>query len=302
MKNTNTLTDFIYLDIDRVRSYVAQLYQGLPEVLEEVHGNEQSGGANVGISIPLFGQTGIKGDILYQKSTSETRSFHHHLYNLFENKLNELNKVKKINSDFKKEDWVQDNFKDGSFILTQGKVQIVDYQRIVSTLDMIPRLMEIVLTFKKQELLQKRQKGILDQPTYEKLLKNSDANIPKKNDINKMAELVEKLYSGIARVKACPLLNDEKYRFVGNAAVENFSASPNNPLSAGLLSGSNWSVLGLINEPILNPVTVEQNISSQHFEDVLENLVYAMQEISKFTFILQFPAISITPVAIYRRC
>jgi hypothetical protein len=39
--NQNTLKDFIYLDIDRVRSFTSQLFEGIPETSDSKNGKEQ---------------------------------------------------------------------------------------------------------------------------------------------------------------------------------------------------------------------------------------------------------------------
>lgn len=299
------VTDFIYLDIDRVRSLVAQLYQGLPEAYEETKGREKSGGGEAGITAPLIGKIGIKGDILYQKSTTETRSAHHYLYSLLEQKLGEFGKVLKVDTGFSKDDWNHDKFKDGTFILVQGRIQIIDYRSVVNVLQMIPRIMEIASSFKKQELRQKLQKNEIDQRTYEKLLKSSEITAINKKDIMQISEMVEKLYFGIARVKAFPFIDDDQFRFVGNTIYEYFSTSSNNPISSGLLSGTSWYMMGLINETIAySPASSPESrgYTGQNFEDILESLVFSMQEINKFTLSIEFPSISIIPIAIYRLC
>lgn len=303
MKKTNDrLTDFIYLDIDRIRSFIAQLYQGVPEAFEETKGQEKSGKGEAGITAPLLGKLGIEGSILYQKSTAETRSAHHYLYSLLEQKLNEFSKFVKVDADFSKDDWTPDKFQDGTFVLVQGRIQIIDYRNVVNVLDMLPRIIDIVSHFQKQTLLQKLQNREIDQRTYDSSLKSTGITTINKKDITQISEIVEKLYHGIARVKAFPFGNENKFCFTGNTIYEYFSTSPDNPLSSGLLSGANWYMMGLINEPISYSTTPLSEQSEQSFEDKLEALVFAMQGISKLTLSVQFPSIAITPIAIYRQC
>jgi hypothetical protein len=300
--SNNKLTDFIYLDIDRIRSFIAQLYQGVPEAFEETKGQEKSGKGEIGIAAPLLGKAGIGGSILYQKSTAETRSAHHYLYSLLEQKLNESGKVLKVDSNFPKDNWNQDRFKDGTFILVQGKIQIIDYRNVVSVLQMIPRMMEISSIFQKQKLRQQLQKNEIDQRTYDRLIKSAGTTPIDKKDLKNVSEVVEKIYYGIARVKAFPFLDDEPLRFVGNAIYEYFSTSPNNPLSSGILSGTNWYMMGLINEPITYSTIPPSESEQKNFEDSLEAVVLSMQEINKQTLSVKFPSIPITPIAIYRQC
>jgi hypothetical protein len=118
--------------------------------------------------------------------------------------------------------------------------------------------------------------------------------------------MVDKLYSGISRVKVFPFASDDQHRFVGNTTHEYFSTVPFNPLmSSGLLSAANWYVMGLVNSAVSHSSMTSPRWTEgmvQNVEDSLEQVVFAMQEISKFTLSIEFPAISIVPIAIYRPC
>jgi hypothetical protein len=76
-------------------------------------------------------------------------------------------------------------------------------------------------------------------------------------------------------------------------------------MSSGLLSGANWYVMGLVNSAVsyssMPSPRLEEGIV-QNLEDSLEQAVFALQGVSKFTLSIEFPAISIVPLAIYRPC
>jgi hypothetical protein len=300
------LKDFIYLDIDRVRSFVAQLYQGVPEAFEEKKGTEKTGKGEAGVDIPGLVKLGIGGDILYQRSATETRSAHHYLYSLFEQKLVELARLLKVDQNFEIAKWTPTSFEDGTFVLVHGKVQIVDYRSVVTAFQMLPRIAEIALTFQKQALRQQLQSGKISQSQYDKEVGAAGVSAPSKKDVQQISEIVDKLYSGISRVKVFPFVSDDERRFVGNTTHEYFSTVPFNPLmSSGLLSAANWYVMGLVNSTALcssvtSPRWTEGIV--KNVEDSLEQVVFAMQEISKLTLSIEFPAISIVPIAIYRPC
>jgi hypothetical protein len=122
-KSDIVLKDFIYLDIDRVRSFVAQLYRGVPEEFEERKGEEKTAKGEAGAKIVGLVNIGIGGDILYQKGATETRSAHHYLYDLFEQKLLESDRLLKIDQDFEIDKWALDTFEDGTPVLVKGRVQ-----------------------------------------------------------------------------------------------------------------------------------------------------------------------------------
>jgi hypothetical protein len=298
------LKDIVYLDIDRVRSFVAQLYEGVPEAFEETKGHEQTGRGEVEFNIPVLAKLGVGGNILFQKSTTETRSAHHYLYNLFEQELKKLGKLLTVDEDFEVDKWTPDRFQDGTFVLVQGKVQIIDYRSVVGVLQMIPQIAEIAARFKKQALQKELQEGKTDQRQYSRQMKSIEIPTSFKKDVSDIGKMVNDLYSGISRVKVFPFSGNSQSYFVGNVTHDYFSmTSTTNPLpSYGLLSGLNWFVVGLVNKPTASISIGAPATGSQNLEDLLEQLVFAMQEISKFTLAVEFSAISVVPVAIYRAC
>lgn len=302
--SSRQLKDFIYLDIDRIRSFVAQLYEGVPEVFEETKGHEQAGGGKAEVNIPMLAKLGAEGNILFQKSTSETRSAHHYLYSLFEQKLRELDKLLTVDENFEADKWTPDRFEDGIFVLVEGRVQIIDYHSVVSVLQVMPQIAGIAARFQKQELQKKLQEGKTNQHQYSRDLKSIEIPASFKKDISDIGKVVNDLYLGISRAKIFPFPGNSQSYFVGNVTRDYFStASTANPLTSyGLLSGLNWFVMGLVNKPTPPISPGAPVIGTQNLEDVLEQLVFAMQEIGKFTLAVEFPAISIVPVAIYRAC
>lgn len=298
------LKDFIYLDIDRIKSFVAQLYEGVPEEFEEISGKEKGGTGEAGVDILGLIKVGGGGSILYQKSTTETKSVHRYLYTLFEQKLMKLDKLIKIDANFPTEQWKPDRFKDGEFVLINGKVQITNYRSVISSIQMIPRLIEIGTDFQKQALKQKLINKEISQQEYDRQLR-IDVPAFNKKDVEKIAELLEKFYSDSSRVKVFPFKEDDNRRFVGNTVYEYFTTSPsaNQSINQVLLSGANWYVMGLVNKPESAAPTPDTSISKgQNLEDALEQVVFSLQAITKYTMSIEFPAISLLPVAIYRIC
>jgi hypothetical protein len=58
-------------------------------------------------------------------------------------------------------------------------------------------------------------------------------------------------------------------------------------------------MMGLINE---ETSSTPKGHTGQNLEDIIESLVFSMQEINKLTLSIEFPSISVTPIAIYRQC
>jgi hypothetical protein len=305
MINKIPLKDFTYLDIDRVKSFIAQLYEGVPEAFEEIAGKERGGSGEAGVDILGLLKLGGGGSILYQKSMTETRSVHRYLYTLFERKLKDLNKLIDIDANFPIEQWTLDKFEDGEFVLINGKVQIINYRSVISSIQMIPELMEIGTEFQKQALKQRFAKKEIPQQEYDKQLKTINTPTIDKQDIGKLADLLEKFYSDASRVKVFPFKEDRDRRFVGNTIYEYFTASSpvNQSINQVMLSGTNWYVMGLVNKPDSTPPNIGTTASKgQNLEDSLEQVVFSLQAITKYTMSIDFPAISLLPIAIYRIC
>lgn len=61
------LKDFIYLDIDRVRSFTSQLFEGIPETSDSKKGKEQDIKGKFKGCVPLLASGGVEGGLLLRK-------------------------------------------------------------------------------------------------------------------------------------------------------------------------------------------------------------------------------------------
>ena len=296
--NTN-LKDFIYLDIDRVRSFVAQLYRGLPESFEETKGDESGVKSETEFSVPGLAKAGISGNILFQKSATETRSAHHYLYSLLEQRLKDSNKVIQIPDEFGQEKWQENNFKDGAFVLVQGKVQIIDHHNLMQQARIIPRLIDYIAKNQVQNLAQQKLQGKITAHEYEQQIKATKTQYPSKNDLEPITQLIDDFYAGKPRLKIFPFSDDATRYFVGNTLHEHFLAAQS-VATFDSLSGEKWAVMGMVNKP--TQITTNPTPSTDNIEGIIENVISAFQGLNKLILPAQFPAVSITPITIYRVC
>ena len=116
--------DFIYLDWERIRSIAAQLFQGIPEQSSTEKHNEAAVKGELGGN--LFGLIQGKGgaDYRYFKSENETRSLHHSIYSLVENRLIEDGLIEVIDDKYDFADWNKGHFQDGQFIRVTGLIRL----------------------------------------------------------------------------------------------------------------------------------------------------------------------------------
>lgn len=296
--NTN-LKDFIYLDIDRVRSFVAQLYRGLPESFEETKGDESGVKSETEFSVPGLAKAGISGNILFQKSATETRSAHHYLYSLLEQRLKELKKIIQIPSEFGLEKWQDTNFEDGAFVLVKGKVQIIDHRNLMQQSRMIPRLIDYIEKNQNQKLREQKQQGKITSQQYEQQLKEGKSQYPPKEELEQITQFIDDFYAGKPRLKVFPFTDNTDMYFVGNTLHEHFLAAQSVP-TFDSLSGEKWVVMGMINKP--TQITTNPTPSPTNIEGMIEKVISAFQDLNKLILPAQFPAVSITPISIYRVC
>ncbi len=300
------LRDFVYLDTERIRSLVAQLYEGVPELSEETKGKDKSGSGEAGLNLPIIGKLGIGGSILYQHATTETKSIHHYLYSLLEHQLFELKKVRVVDAAFPKLDDGWDSLKDGDFVLAKGHVQIIDYTTVVNGMQALPRLIELSLVFGKQGLKQQLTDKKITTKEFEQLSKSAQSSMPSKKDIEAIAEMVEKLYGGVSRVRVFPYPDDMQHQFVGTLPHQFFSVEQSSALAcSGRIFGENWSAMGLVNRSSAaaqGGSAKKTQGQTMNIEEAIEEMVSAMQEIGKLTFSVEHPATAFLPIAIYRSC
>lgn len=123
-KRLAIVRQFLYLDTEQVRSFVAQIERGLPEKQEKTLVRRSTGGAKGSIRIPTIAEVGIDGSVLWESSSTETLSMHHYLFSIFEEAIRSSQKL--INIDMHtKIATCRDRLREGSaFILMRGAIQI----------------------------------------------------------------------------------------------------------------------------------------------------------------------------------
>ncbi|MBM3471688.1 MAG: hypothetical protein FJX75_00265 [Armatimonadetes bacterium] len=92
------LRDFLYLDMERVRSFIAQLLEGVPETLHKGSGADVSVEGGIEGSLPFLLKGKAGADYRYFRSQDETRSLHHHAYTLFEKHLAESDRLRFVDA------------------------------------------------------------------------------------------------------------------------------------------------------------------------------------------------------------
>ena len=128
-KTLATVRQFLYLDTEQVRSFVAQIEKGLPEKQERVLVKRSTGGAKGSVKILTIAEAGIDGRVLWESSSTETLSMHHYLFSIFEEAIRTSQKVIDIDMHTRLATCL-DRLKEGStFVLVRGAIQICPVER-----------------------------------------------------------------------------------------------------------------------------------------------------------------------------
>lgn len=293
----NILRDFVYLDWERVRSLAAQLFRGVPENLTTETGKEASIGAEIEGGILGFLKGQAEGDYRYFRTQNETRSFHHYVYSLVEERLAKDRLLTPIDADFDYNTWTHQAFRDGQFVKVIGIIRLIDYSWTMGMLETMPRIMETALHMSRLESQKKQDDEQARQNVgrQEKTLKDMKAM-----NLGKVAEVVRTLYGDTIRVKVLPNKNYPDKIFSGAGNQDNFyDTAASLSQKYGYEVDANWVTLGQVNlsnsstEPLPLPI-------GNQMEDALEIAVLKINEMARVISSTRFPAVSITPISIYR--
>lgn len=126
---STTVRQFLYLDTEQIRSFVAQIEKGLPEKKERVSLKRSSGGGRGSIKLPTIAEAGIDGSVLWESSSTETMSMHHYLFSIFEEAIRLSNKSLTIDNHTKLTTCLGQLEAGSTFIFIKGKIQINPVER-----------------------------------------------------------------------------------------------------------------------------------------------------------------------------
>lgn len=298
------IRDFIYLDWERVRSFSAQLLKGVPQdtLLDTGHELGAEGQVEAGLPWLLKGHGGA--DYRYFRAQSETRSLHHHVYTLFEEELEKNSLVTSINDAFDFDRWTEDFFHDGQFVRTTGTVRLIDYSWISTMLEALPKMMSAAEHAQSLALKQKKESGLITEEQYRhgsRELQKTGKEI-KDLGIHKITELIKQLYGDVVRLKLLPSREHPNKAFAASADPKSFhDTTAALSQKYGYEIDAGWVALGQIN--MSRDVADPQPIPiGNKMEDSFELVALGINNLIRFASAVRFPAVSLTPISIYRTC
>jgi hypothetical protein len=288
--------DFIYLDIERVRSFLAQLNKGLvAERISDVQNDVDTrgtAGAGLGPFLKIEGGT----DYHYQRSHSETKSLHDHIFTEMYQALVRDKKLRRIGN--APEHWIEESFEDGTLVEIKGVFRIFDYLSLALSISSLSTFINLM---SKTETPRRNRPG----ESY-RILEESGSNWSTiKQQFQtihavELAEAVKQLYGDTIKIRVHPFREHQEKSLIALADRTLFRYSPNMIMSQyGTIIDANWTGIFQINKSKLQPQNQAPKAST-NIEDAIEIAADQLAFLYNMLNKADFPMVSAIPIAIYR--
>ncbi|MDP9226086.1 MAG: hypothetical protein M3P18_20055 [Actinomycetota bacterium] len=281
------LLDFLYIDLKRLESFASQLFEGLPSEAIKQTGREAEVGAAIKGGIPMFAEGSGNTKAVFSAQSSVTSTFHHFLVTRV---LSELRARHLLLSD-------ADAADDGSFVLLEGRLQILDPRGLAATLRLLTPMMDAVtqLQATKTDESSPGQSPTQRRAEANRRQRQHQSSSAQAKQFKTFADLTEAFGGETVRIR---ILTDA--RSIGTAVVERdkFVESLDRlVLRHGYLTGGTWQVLGQVNLPGADDFF---RPGGNNFLDLLEQGgVAALQQMTTAS-VGTDTAWTLTPLAVYR--
>lgn len=283
------IRDFIYLDIERIRSYVSQVYGGL--IVERTstleHGHTVQGSMTATLPLAFKANADLSKYIL--KSDAETKSLHDQIFDQFYQALLLTKSLRHI-TDADSDNWDKTIFNDGTFLSVKAVITITDYRYVSNfakgfqeTTSMLSR------TIAASSNIQQKKQVIAD-------LKESQ-KIPTKD----IAGIIDKFYEDVVSIDFFPFREDTEKIFVGSAERDLFRRSLKDLLTCyGPTIDAGWNAVLQVNrgEYPKNKILVGHTGSAMDI--AIKQVISAISGVLQTAQTIDFPAVSVIPIAIFR--
>jgi hypothetical protein len=284
-KHDAALRDFVYLDWERVRSLAAQLFRGVPQDVTAETGGEITAEGHLEGSIPTLikAQGGV--DYRYFRTANETRSFHHYVYSLVEDRLFKDGSVTSIDANFDFKQWTTSFFHDGQFVRVTGLVRLMDYPWVSTMLEALPKMLRTAHYAAGLHLKQMREAQRITQEQFEERKKEQQKEQQKQlNELNalkidEITGLMRQLYGDVVRVKVLPNKYHPDKIFVGSGSLANFhDTAASLSQKYGYEIDAGWVTLGQINLSVVPDKPLPIPIGNA-MEDAFEQVALVVNDL-----------------------
>ena len=265
--DSSTLREFIYLDVPRAQSLAAQL------------------------------------NVSPDAAPAGDRTADERLYASVESALLSRNAPLDVGPTFDFTHWTPDTFADGKLLLATGPLRLLDYSWLSLALAGLPAVLKRMSKM-EMEALKSSEEGrrMSKSQLQQRAMENQNAIASVESfKADELGETIGRLYGNVVRVKLRPNAATEPRAVLVGAADTRHFYDPPAALSQkyGVEIDAGWTVIGQVNSP--NPAASPQPIpTGNKMEDAFEQIALLMNNAFKMASAPQFPAVSFTPIAIYR--
>ena len=259
------LRDFIYLDADRVASLAAQL------------GTESPRAADRAADERAF--LSIEPALMQGGALHIDRGF-----------------------DFSK--WTPDAFRDGQVVRASGVVRLLDFAWLSAALGGLPAVLKKMSKLEMEALRNSDEGRRMSKSALQQRSQENQVAIAKVEEFkaDELGEVVRKLYADIVRIKLRPSPTEHPACvLVGSAYARHFYDTPA-ALSQkhGVEIDAGWTMVGQLNVPNPSAGPAGPLPTGNKMEDSFEQIALLMNNAFKLANAPAFPAVSFTPIAVYR--
>lgn len=296
------IRDFIYIDIDRVKSIISQLEEGLIDQTQILSGNSEGSALRGEGGFSGFFKAAANSEFKFHRQLSETKSLHDYIYNKVESLLlneKQLLEIPNEKSVIYSSD-LRETIGNSSFILTKGRVTINDFRQLKMFLDNFDDFAKFIarcnVSTQKKNSTKSEQKIACD-----KLISEFQRSLDK-DFRNGLIQLIDMFYQNRIIIKVIPYKEYPDFRFVGNIDKAYLRDDIESIIyKYGTAPVSDWTIFGQVASVTLaNPSNEIFNMTGNQIENAFQQMFDAYRKIENMAQSVTYPEIAITPIAIYR--
>ncbi|MDP8904443.1 MAG: hypothetical protein M3N29_03870 [Chloroflexota bacterium] len=272
----NRILDFIYLDIQRLRSFASQLFEGVPESRTTSTSDDTHLAGSIEASLPLLLRGTMDTKAVLSAGSSLTSTIHHKL-------------VVEVIAGLRERGYLRDSIRaelpDGAFVLVSGQLQVIDAEALAGLVERMPDVQRSFRTLtgdpQRSNRAERRSRHGHD----------SDSDLTP-GQANALTNILRTFASNSVRIR---LLSGD--HLVATAIVERdkfVEQLDRLVVRHGHRMAGTWHVLGQVNKPADDPFYSPEG---QTLLDIVERDALAPM---KLFVDISGTAATITPLAVYR--
>ncbi|CAA9412132.1 MAG: hypothetical protein AVDCRST_MAG64-2430, partial [uncultured Phycisphaerae bacterium] len=200
--------------------------------------------------------------------------------------------------------WTKEAFVDGQFVAVDGAVRLFDFDWLSTALGGLPAVLKKMSKLEMDALRNSEEGKRMSKSQLQQRSQENQAAIQKVEEFkaDELGDVVRRLYGDIVRVKVRPSPAEQPMAvLMGSAAGRHFYDPPAAVSQKyGIEVDAGWRVVGQVNAPNAPPAA-QVIPTGNRTEDAFEQIALLMNNAFRLSSAPAFPAVSFTPIAIYRR-